>query len=33
VAAFLDDEVNGLLGVDGEDEFAYYLAAVGPVRG
>jgi SagB-type dehydrogenase family enzyme len=29
VAAFLDEEVNRLLGVDGREEFAYYLAAVG----
>lgn len=32
VAAFIDDEVNTVLGVDGEREFAYYLAAVGPLR-
>ncbi len=32
VAAFFDDELNRVLGVDGEDEFAYYLAAVGPLR-
>lgn len=33
VAAFFDGEVNRVLGVDGEDEFAYYLAGVGPVEG
>ncbi len=32
VAAFFDRPVNELLGVDGQEEFAYYLAAVGPVR-
>lgn len=32
VAAFFDEEINRLLGVDGEAEFAYYLAAVGPVE-
>lgn len=32
VAAFFDREMNELLGVDGEEEFAYYLAAVGPVE-
>lgn len=31
VAAFFDAELNRVLGVDGEDEFAYYLAAVGPL--
>jgi SagB-type dehydrogenase family enzyme len=30
VAAFLDRELNAVLEVDGSDEFAYYLAAVGP---
>ena len=30
VAAFLDRELNAVLEVDGADEFAYYLAAVGP---
>lgn len=30
VAAFCDDEVNQILEVDGEEEFAYYMAAVGP---
>lgn len=29
VAAFFDDEVNGLLGVDGEEESVLYLASVG----
>jgi len=33
VAAFLDRELNDVLEVDGEDEFAYYLAAVGPPSG
>ena len=33
VAAFLDAEMNAALGVDAETEFAYYLAAVGPLRG
>lgn len=34
IAAFDDDAVNGLLGVDGEEQFAIYLATVGrkPVR-
>jgi SagB-type dehydrogenase family enzyme len=32
VAAFLDREMNDVLGVDGEAEFAYYLAAVGPLE-
>jgi len=32
VAAFFDQELNRLLGVDGETEFAYYLAAVGPLK-
>ena len=31
VAAFFDRPMNELLGVDGREEFAYYLAAVGPV--
>ncbi len=31
VAAFFDDELNRVLGVDGQAEFAYYLAAVGPL--
>jgi len=29
VAAYDDDELNSLLGLDGKDEFAIYLAAVG----
>ena len=29
VGAFFDDEVNGLLGVDGEEESAVYLTTVG----
>jgi SagB-type dehydrogenase family enzyme len=29
VGAFLDDGLNGLLGVDGKDEAALYLLAVG----
>ncbi|MBI5015883.1 MAG: SagB/ThcOx family dehydrogenase [Deltaproteobacteria bacterium] len=32
VAAFLDDEVNAILDVDGNQEFAYYLAAIGRRR-
>ena len=32
IGAFLDDEMNALLGVDGEDETAIYLAAAGPVK-
>ncbi|MDW7709830.1 MAG: SagB/ThcOx family dehydrogenase [Deferrisomatales bacterium] len=32
VAAFFDEEMNQVLGVDGADEFAYYLAAVGRVH-
>lgn len=32
VAAFVDDALNEVLGIDGEEEFAYYLAAVGPLR-
>lgn len=32
VAAFFDADVNQVLGVDGEGEFAYYLAAVGRVE-
>ena len=32
VGAFLDDEVNALLGVDGEIETAVYLAVVGKIR-
>ena len=33
VAAFLDRELNRVLEVDGEEEFAYYLAAIGPPAG
>jgi nitroreductase len=29
IAAFDDDAVNGVLGVDGEEQFAIYLATVG----
>ena len=29
VGAFLDDELNSLLGVDGQDEAAVYTLAVG----
>jgi len=29
VAAFSDDELNGLLGLDGENQFAIYTAAIG----
>ena len=32
IAAFDDDKVNGLLGIDGEEQFAIYLAAVGKRR-
>ncbi len=32
VAAFFDREMDEVLGVDGRDEFAYYLAAVGPLH-
>jgi len=28
---FLDDELNALLGADGEEEFAIYVATVGKV--
>jgi len=31
VGAFLDDEVEALVGVDGQEEVALYLAAVGPL--
>jgi SagB-type dehydrogenase family enzyme len=31
VGAFFDDEVERLLGVDGHEEVALYLAAVGPL--
>ncbi|MBP2030026.1 SagB-type dehydrogenase family enzyme [Methanohalophilus levihalophilus] len=31
IAAFLDDELNDLLGADGEEEFAIYVATVGKV--
>jgi nitroreductase len=33
VAAFYDDELNDLLGLDGEEESILYLAAVGRKRG
>lgn len=33
VAAFFDGEMNRVLGVDGEEEFVYYLAAVGRLAG
>jgi len=32
MGAFYDDEVNALVGVDGQSETAVYLAAVGPVK-
>jgi hypothetical protein len=32
VGAFLDDEVNAMLGVDGEQEAAVYMLAVGKTR-
>jgi nitroreductase len=31
IGAFLDDEVNALLGLDGVEETAAYLSAVGRV--
>jgi len=30
IGAFFDDELNGILGVDGVRETSIYLAAVGP---
>ncbi len=33
IAAFFDDEVNAILGVDGQEETVIYLAAVGKKRG
>jgi SagB-type dehydrogenase family enzyme len=33
IAAFYDDEVNDLVGVDGQEETAVYLAAVGKKGG
>ncbi|NOQ48557.1 MAG: nitroreductase, partial [Methanococcoides sp.] len=27
--AFFDDELNAVLGIDGEDEFVIYIATVG----
>jgi SagB-type dehydrogenase family enzyme len=32
VGAFLDDEVNSVIGIDGENEIAIYLCAVGKKR-
>lgn len=32
IAAYNQEELDGLLGLDGEDEFAVYLAAVGKVK-
>ncbi|HUT54593.1 MAG TPA: SagB/ThcOx family dehydrogenase [bacterium] len=32
IGAFFDDEMNALLGVDGESETSIYLAAAGPVK-
>lgn len=32
VGAFLDEPMNALLGLDGEEEFTFYLAAVGAAR-
>jgi len=29
IGAFNDDELNGLLGLDGRDEFAIYMGVVG----
>jgi nitroreductase len=31
VGAFFDDEVENLVGVDGHEEVALYLASVGPL--
>ena len=31
VGAFFDDEVEGLVGIDGQEEMALYLASVGPL--
>ena len=31
IAAFFDDEVNALTGIDGEEETTLYMSAVGPV--
>ncbi len=33
IAAFDDDEVNGALGLDGENDFVVYIAAVGKKKG
>jgi hypothetical protein len=33
IAAFYDDEVNDLVGVDGQEETAIYLATVGKKEG
>jgi SagB-type dehydrogenase family enzyme len=33
IGAFLDDDINRLVGVDGEEESALYLVAVGPRPG
>ena len=33
IGAFYDDEVNGLIGVDGQRETAVYLGAVGRIQG
>jgi SagB-type dehydrogenase family enzyme len=32
IGAFFDDEINSLLGVDGENETIVYMASVGRVR-
>jgi nitroreductase len=31
IGAFMDDEINAMLGVDGEEEAAVYMLAVGKV--
>ena len=33
IGAFFDDEMNALVGVDGQEESVIYAAAAGPVRG
>jgi SagB-type dehydrogenase family enzyme len=32
IAAYSDDEVNELLGIDGKEQFAIYIATVGKKR-
>ena len=33
IGAFVDDQLNRLLGVDGRDEATVYLLAIGPTAG